>query len=133
MNIAGLQQITFEVHEKVALVTLNRPDQMNTWTPIMSRDLSDAMYECDENDDIRAVVVTGAGRAFCAGADLSGGEEGFTSKTTITRPQLWPYQVRKPVIAAINGAAVGVGITYAMLADMPVSYTHLTLPTTPYV
>ena len=70
MNIDGLQQITFEVHEKVALVTLNRPDQMNTWTPVMSRDLSDAMYECDENDDIRAVIVTGAGRAFCAGCLL---------------------------------------------------------------
>ncbi|MAD07393.1 MAG: hypothetical protein CMP86_08280 [Gammaproteobacteria bacterium] len=118
MSIDGLQHITFEVHDSVALVTLNRPDQMNTWTPIMSRDLSDAMYECDENDDIRAVVITGAGRAFCAGADLSGGEEGFTDRVEIQRPPMWPYQVRKPVIAAINGAAVGVGITYPMLADI---------------
>ncbi|HCY05500.1 MAG TPA: hypothetical protein DHU16_08595, partial [Gammaproteobacteria bacterium] len=118
MNVDELQQITFDVQDKVALVTLNRPDQMNTWTPIMSRDLSDAMYECDENDDIRAVVITGAGRAFCAGADLSGGEDGFTERTEIKRPPMWPYQVRKPVIAAINGAAVGVGITYSMLADI---------------
>tara|TARA_B100000900_G_scaffold251828_1_gene214586 strand:+ start:1578 stop:2408 length:831 start_codon:yes stop_codon:yes gene_type:complete len=118
MNVDELQQITFDVQNKVALVTLNRPDQMNTWTPIMSRDLSDAMYECDENDDIRAVVITGAGRAFCAGADLSGGEDGFTERTEIKRPPMWPYQVRKPVIAAINGAAVGVGITYSMLADI---------------
>jgi enoyl-CoA hydratase/carnithine racemase len=118
MNVDELQQITFDVQDKVAVVTLNRPDQMNTWTPIMSRDLSDAMYECDENDDIRAVVITGAGRAFCAGADLSGGEDGFTERTEIKRPPMWPYQVRKPVIAAINGAAVGVGITYSMLADI---------------
>ena len=121
MNIDGLQHITFEVHDKVALVTLNRPDQMNTWTPIMSRDLSDAMYECDENDDIRAVIITGAGRAFCAGADLSGGEEGFTDRVEIQRPPMWPYQIRKPVIAAINGAAVGVGITYPMLADIRIA------------
>ena len=71
MNINELQHISFDIQDRVALVTLNRPDQMNTWTPIMSRELSDAMYECDENDDIRAVVGTGAGRAFCAGADLS--------------------------------------------------------------
>ena len=87
----------------------------------MSRELSDAMYECDDNDQVRAVILTGAGRAFCAGADLSGGEGGFIEKTKITRPTKWPYQISKPVIAAINGAAVGVGITYAMLADIRIA------------
>ena len=115
------QQIQFDVQDGVALVTLNRPDQMNTWTPVMARELSDAMYECDEDDRIRAVILTGSGRAFCAGADLSGGEGGFTEKTKITRPTKWPYQIGKPVIAAINGAAVGVGITYAMLADIRIA------------
>ena len=114
----SFEQIQFSIEDRVAVITLNRPDQMNTWTPIMSRELSDAMYECDDNDQVRAVILTGAGRAFCAGADLSGGEGGFTGKTTITRPTKWPYQISKPVIAAINGAAVGVGITYAMLADI---------------
>ncbi|GIS18115.1 MAG: hypothetical protein CM15mP120_00310 [Pseudomonadota bacterium] len=80
MNYEEFQQIEFKVQDRVALVTLNRPEQMNTWTPIMSRELSDAMYECDENDDIRAVVVTGAGRAFCAGADLSGGRKALPAK-----------------------------------------------------
>ena len=112
------EQIQLSIENRVALITLNRPDQMNTWTPIMSRELSDAMYECDDNDQVRAVILTGAGRAFCAGADLSDGEGGFTGKTKITRPTKWPYQISKPVIAAINGAAVGVGITYAMLADI---------------
>ena len=114
----SFEQIQLSIEDRVALITLNRPDQMNTWTPIMSRELSDAMYECDDNDEVRAVILTGAGRAFCAGADLSGGEGGFTDKTKITRPTKWPYQISKPVIAAINGAAVGVGITYAMLADI---------------
>ena len=114
----SFEQIQLSIEDRVALITLNRPDQMNTWTPIMSRELSDAMYECDDNDQVRAVILTGAGRAFCAGADLSGGEGGFTGKTKITRPTKWPYQISKPVIAAINGAAVGVGITYAMLADI---------------
>jgi len=117
----NFEQIQFDVQDGVALVTLNRPDQMNTWTPVMARELSDAMYECDEDDRIRAVILTGSGGAFCAGADLSGGEGGFTEKTKITRPTKWPYQIGKPVIAAINGAAVGVGITYAMLADIRIA------------
>ena len=119
----SFEQIQLSIEDRVAVITLNRPDQMNTWTPIMSRELSDAMYECDDNDQVRAVILTGAGRAFCAGADLSGGEGGFIEKTKITRPTKWPYQISKPVIAAINGAAVGVGITYAMLADIRLAST----------
>ena len=119
MNIDGLQHITFEVHDKVALVTLNRPDQMNTWTPIMSRDLGDAMYECDENDDIRAVIITGAGRAFVPVPTYRVARVLLTeSKSTSTDVA---YQIRKPVIAAINGTAVGVGITYPMLADIRIA------------
>lgn len=117
------EQISFEVRDRVALVTLNRPEKLNTWTATMSRELSDAMYECNDNDDIRAVIVTGAGRAFCAGADLSGGGFGSGDRS-LERDPLWPYMVRKPVIAAINGAAVGVGITYPMLADIRIAAEH---------
>ncbi|MBU3704247.1 MAG: crotonase, partial [Ilumatobacteraceae bacterium] len=76
----------------------------------------------DADDAVRAVVITGAGRVFCAGADLSGGESGFVGggPTEHMGPRLWPHQVRKPVIAAINGHAVGVGITYPMLCDIRV-------------
>ena len=120
------EQITLEVDSQVALVTLNRPERLNTWTDVMSRELSEAMYTCDEDDNVRAIVITGAGRAFCAGADISGGDSAFAPRERAkkNRPPLWPYMVRKPVIAAINGAAIGVGITYPMLADVRLVAEH---------
>lgn len=116
----NFSSVLYEVSDGVALVTLNRPDALNAWTPMMSDELSVAMGEADADDSVRAVVVTGAGRAFCAGADLSGGESGFLGGRPghDTRPRLLPHHVRKPVIAAINGHAVGVGITYPMLCDI---------------
>lgn len=120
------EQITLQVTGRVAVVTLNRPEQLNAWTDVMSGELSEAMYACDEDDDVRAIVLTGAGRAFCAGADISGGDSAFAPRERAkrNRPPLWPYMVRKPVIAAINGAAIGVGITYPMLADVRLVAEH---------
>ena len=122
----GYSQILFDVEERVATITLNRPEHMNAWTEIMAGEMYDAMHRCNEDDDIRAVVMTGTGeRAFCAGADLGDGETAFAGDenperenpaTTDTR--LGPQQISKPVIAAINGHAVGIGITYPMLADI---------------
>ena len=112
--------IIYEVDEAVATVTLNRAEQLNSWTPTMSDELLLALGAADADDDVRAVVITGAGKAFCAGADLSHGESGFKGGRPGDRhgPRLWPHQVRKPVIAAINGHAIGVGITYPMLCDI---------------
>ena len=117
------EHILFEIDGGVATVTLNRPAQLNAWTATMSRELGEARRVCDADDAVRAVIVTGAGRAFCAGADLSRGDKTFAGRSRATVPvpsvaPMWPYQVRKPVIAAINGHAVGVGITYPMLADI---------------
>lgn len=116
----NLETVLYEVTDGVALITLNRPDALNAWTPQLSDELSVAMGAADADDDVRAVVVTGAGRAFCAGADLSGGESGFLGGRAgeDNRPRRLPHHVRKPVIAAINGHAVGVGITYPMLCDI---------------
>lgn len=116
----NLETILYSVTDGVALVTLNRPEAMNSWTPQLSDELMLACGAADADDGVRAVVVTGAGRAFCAGADLSGGESGFVGggPTSQKGPRLWPHQVHKPVIAAINGHAVGVGITYPMLCDI---------------
>ncbi len=110
------ETVLYEVADGVATVTLNRPDRMNAWTARLGAELGDAMAEADGDDDVRAVVVTGAGRAFCAGADLSAGEFGGGDAPRLR--DMWPYDVRKPVIAAINGHAVGVGITYPMTCDI---------------
>ncbi len=117
--------IRYEVTDGVATVTLHRPEALNAWNATMSDELGVAMAAADTDDDVRAVVVTGAGRAFCAGADLSPGGDAFQQAGDASRtraphpgPRRWPYQVRKPVIAAINGHAVGVGITYPLLCDL---------------
>ena len=116
----NLETVLYEARDGVATITLNRPDAMNAWTPQLSDELSLAMGAADADDDVRAVVLTGAGKAFCAGADLSAGESGFLAGGASAKegPRLMPYKVRKPVIAAINGHAVGVGITYPMLCDI---------------
>lgn len=108
----------------VATITLNRPERMNAWNAEMASALSHTLTECDENDAVRVMVLTGAGRAFCAGADLGGGEKTFSGRDTgaarrtpEARP-VYPFMLNKPVIAAINGHAVGVGITYPMTCDI---------------
>lgn len=131
------EHILFQVNDGVALVTLNRPEQLNAWTATMSAELSDALTRCQNDDAVRVVVITGAGdRAFCAGADLGRGGGTFAGRDD-SRAQtaggarktggarepseaqpVFPHQIDKPVIAAINGHAVGVGITYPMLADI---------------
>jgi enoyl-CoA hydratase/carnithine racemase len=121
-------QIRYEVTEEVALVTLNRPEQLNAMTALMGAELGDAMAEADADDGVRAVVVTGAGRAFCAGADLGdagaagagGFGAGWGGVGQRERPlrRLAPMEVRKPVIAALNGHAVGVGLTWPLQADV---------------
>jgi len=115
MTTPSYETVLYEVRDQVATVTLNRPEHLNAWTSRLGAELGDAMAEADEDDSVRAVIVTGAGRAFCAGADLSGGEFGGGDAPDLRRR--WPYEVRKPVIAAINGHAVGVGINYPMLCD----------------
>jgi enoyl-CoA hydratase/carnithine racemase len=114
------EQILYTVDGGVAVVTLNRPDKLNAMTARMGAELGDAMAEADGDDDVRAVVVTGAGRGFCAGADLGDGD-GFGAgwgKAGQPMRRMAPMDVRKPVIAAINGHAVGVGLTWPLQADI---------------
>ncbi len=114
--------IDYRVDEHVALITLNRPERMNAWNAAMAEELGAALDAANQDDAVRAVVVTGAGRAFCAGADLERGGDTFAGRDDPERgrnvPHTHPYQIGKPVIAAINGAAVGVGMTWPMLCDI---------------
>ena len=126
------EAIEFEVRDQIAIVTLARPERMNAWNDTMAAEVRQAMQRCDGDDEIRAVVLTGKGKAFCAGADLGGGSDSFGSFSDrqAARPKPapesiaagyegpFPWQIRKPVFAAINGHAIGVGITYPMTCDV---------------
>jgi len=114
------EQILYEVDDGVALVTLNRPERLNAMTAQMGAEMDDAMAEADGDDSVRVVVVTGAGRGFCAGADLgSGGSFGAGwGHADPSLRRMLPMDVRKPVIAAINGPAVGAGLTWPLQADV---------------
>lgn len=120
------EQILFEVDDGVATLTLNRPEQLNAFAGRMGAEWGDALARCDVDDGVRAVVITGAGKAFCAGADLSRGRDAFGGAVDAPRRErpaperapLQPWQVRKPVVAAMNGHAVGVGMTFALQCDV---------------
>jgi enoyl-CoA hydratase/carnithine racemase len=124
----SFQDIRYDVADHVLTITLNRPDRLNAFTPTMGRELIDAFDQADADDDVRAIVVTGEGRGFCAGADLAGGGETFDWRDRQEadeiprdgggRVTLRIYESTKPVIAAINGPAVGVGITMTLPMDM---------------
>ncbi|OSC32442.1 crotonase [Mycobacterium vulneris] len=115
--------LTVEIDSGVAVLTLNRPDRLNAYTAEMGGLLGRAYRECDENDDVRAIVLTGAGRAFCAGADFSGDASPFDAPAddgTFSASPITPaaFELRKPVIAAVNGHAIGIGLTIALQADI---------------
>ncbi|HUI27721.1 MAG TPA: enoyl-CoA hydratase-related protein [Candidatus Kryptonia bacterium] len=120
------EQILCEQSDGIATITLNRPERLNAFTGVMGRELHEAFRDCDNDDGVRVIIVTGAGRGFCAGADLNGGGGTFgrDSRTTFEqqvesgRRAIRPWQMKKPIIGAINGAAVGVGITLAMQWDI---------------
>ncbi len=112
------------------LVTLHRPERMNAWTYRMAYELLHCFGEADANDAVRAVVVTGHGNVFCAGADLGGGSETFSGRggatgtdedRVNTREAIQARQTKTPIIAAINGAAVGAGLTQTMAWDLRVA------------
>jgi enoyl-CoA hydratase/carnithine racemase len=139
------EQIKYEVQDHILTITLNRPDKLNAFTNIMMAELIDAFDKADADDNVRAIIVTGAGRAFCAGADLSAGGATFDRaaradrKTAPLRPDgevewsdeavrdgggqltLRIFKCLKPVIAAVNGPAVGIGVTMQLAMDIRIA------------
>ena len=122
--------VLFEVRDRVALLTLNRPDRLNAWTPELQTRYFDLLEECAEREDVRAIVVTGAGRGFCAGADmeglqqLAGGDAEQATSRQDPRPVSYALSVPKPVIAAINGACAGIGLVHAVMCDLRFAAAH---------
>jgi enoyl-CoA hydratase/carnithine racemase len=126
------EQIIEQLEDGILTITLNRPDRLNAWTATMARELISAFDRADADDEVRAVIVTGAGRAFCAGADLERGGETFdwrargtgeAASAEVPRDNggqltLRIFECTKPVIAAINGPAVGVGVTMTLPMDI---------------
>jgi enoyl-CoA hydratase/carnithine racemase len=111
----------YNVDDGVALITLNRPESLNAWTPELGRAYFDRLEEAEDDESVRAIVVTGAGRGFCAGADfeyLSEVEAGGQVTEQDARAQSYPRTLRKPVIAAINGPCAGLGFVMAMMCDI---------------
>jgi enoyl-CoA hydratase/carnithine racemase/RimJ/RimL family protein N-acetyltransferase len=125
------EQITTDLTDHVLTITMNRPERLNAWTQTMFNELLTAFDQADADDEVRAVIVTGAGRGFCAGADLERGGETFTKRDhedpdTIPRDSggrltLRIYELTKPVIAAINGPAVGIGATMTLPMDVRIA------------
>lgn len=129
------ETLLYEREGPVLTITLNRPDKLNAYTATMGRELEDAFRRADLDDEVRVVIVTGAGRGFCGGADISAGADAFNTSAegsvafadnaTRDRPRGQGggfveaiYSCRKPSIAALNGAAVGVGITLTLPMDI---------------
>ena len=126
------ETIRYELADRVLTITLNRPDRLNAWTPTMQRELIEAIDRADADDEVRAIVFTGAGRAYCAGADVEAGGATFDwseregegeGEDAVPRDGGGRFTLRlfdctKPLIAAINGPAVGVGITMTLAMDV---------------
>ena len=126
-------QISYEVSDRILTITLNRPERMNAFTNVMCKEVMDALHQADADDEVRVIIITGAGRAFCAGTDLDSGA-GNMGRDNLQLPEgldpdrdiagmvtLTMFDLKKPVIAAFNGVAVGVGITMTLSADIRIA------------
>lgn len=140
----GYEQILYEVKDRVATVTLNRPDKLNAWTAVMGREVRQAMDEAARDEAVRVIVLTGAGRGFCAGADMqmlsgivgagrqevgesaAGPPPAAAGGDAATRPDFggaYAYfpMVPKPIVAALNGATAGLGLVVSLYCDLRIA------------
>ena len=133
------QQILYEVSDQVATVTLNRPEALNAWTDVMADEVWQAMHEAERDDAVRVIVLTGAGRAFCAGGDVTGfkgQDDGDFPRSLLTKlPRTYDFSRRpdyqsraayfpaidRPIIAMLNGATAGLGLVHALFADIRIA------------
>ena len=127
--MSDYEQILYEVEDHILTITLNRPEKLNAFTGIMMQEMIDAFDRADADDDVKAIIITGAGRGFCAGADLAGGGDTFNADASGAglKPDgggmltLRIFECLKPVIGACNGPAVGIGATMQCAMDVRLS------------
>jgi enoyl-CoA hydratase/carnithine racemase len=141
------EQITYEVSEHVATLTLNRPERLNAWTPTMEREVQHATQQADGDDQVRVIILTGAGRGFCAGADMQSLDmvagAGRSPEELRQAMASWPHgpkiagsradfqktysyfpAISKPILAAVNGPAAGLGLVMALYCDVRFASDH---------
>jgi enoyl-CoA hydratase/carnithine racemase len=135
VSVRTFEALRYDVADGIATVTLNRPDKLNALNTVMLEELLAVLDLADADDDVRVLIVTGAGRAFCAGADLSGGARTFDRSARARgeapgehrdgggRVTLRIFDMKKPLIAAINGPAVGFGVTMTLPMDIRIAST----------
>ena len=126
------QQIRYDVSDRIATVTLNRPEQLNAWTDVMAEEVYQAMHAADADEAVRVIVLTGAGRAFCAGGDVTGFKASDPRQLIDKLPRAYDFSRRpdyqsratyfpalsKPVIGMLNGATAGLGLVHALYCDL---------------
>lgn len=121
MSVSTSKQLLTERRGAVLVITFNRPDRLNAWNNAMEDQYFDALEAAESAPEVRAIVVTGAGRGFCSGADmgdLAAASDAADDEIDRPRPRHLPVTVRKPVIAAVNGAAAGLGFVQALFCDI---------------
>jgi enoyl-CoA hydratase/carnithine racemase len=138
----GYGEVLYDVKDRIATVTLNRPDKLNAWTAVMGREVRAAMTEAAADDGVRVIVLTGAGRGFCAGADMGllsglsgnaaptedaeavlrrGGAEAGATSPEFSGPYAYFPTIPKPIIAALNGATAGLGLVVSLYCDLRIA------------
>lgn len=126
-------QVCYDVNCAVATITLNRPERLNAWTPTMAAEFREAMEQANNEPQVRAIILTGAGKGFCSGVDMNA-LDGMTStgktasksftpldpaaREDFQHPMTWLPSVGKPIIAAVNGAAAGLGLALLLFCDL---------------
>jgi enoyl-CoA hydratase/carnithine racemase len=137
------QQILYDVRERIATITLNRPEQLNAWTDVMADEVYQAMQAAGADDDVRVIVLTGAGRAFCAGGDITGFKSDNPRQLLDKLPRPYDFSRRpdyqsraayfpsipKPIIGMLNGATAGLGLVHALFCDVRFAAEEATLTT----
>jgi len=137
------QQITYAVTDRIATVVLNRPEQLNAWTDVMAQEVYEATHAADRDPEVRVIVLTGAGRAFCAGGDVTGFKTSDPRQLVDKLPRSYDFSRRpdyqsrasyfpalgKPIIAMLNGATAGLGLVHALFCDLRIAADDAVLTT----